>query len=54
MPGPDPRNTREIKGQVNKKLRGSLGKSKPPKELVPKPSPTKPKPIKKMKKGGKA
>ena len=53
MPGPDPKNTKnippkEIRGQVNKKSRGSLGKSKPPKELVPTPPP------KKMKKGGRA
>ena len=48
MPGPNPRNTKGIKGQVNKKSRGSLGQSKPPKELVPKLPP------KRMKKGGKA
>ena len=51
MPGPNPNNRKapkEIGGQVNKKSRGSLGKSKPPKELVPTPPP------KKMKKGGRA
>jgi hypothetical protein len=52
MPGPNPKFKnkfpREIRGQANKKSRGSLGKGKPIKEVVPAPPP------KKMKKGGKA
>ena len=57
MPGPNPKFKnkfpREIRGQVNKKSRGSLGRGKPIKEVAPTPLPTKPQP-RKMKKGGKA
>jgi len=48
MPGPNPRNIKPKPDEYNKKGKVSLGKSKPPKELVPKPPP------KKMKKGGRA